>query len=139
MDDPRSIPGIFGDIADQLATLARTEARLARAEASEKIGRLGAGLGFVVFGAALLIPGLVLLLQSAAKALVAHYGVVEAQAPIIVGGAAALLGLILFAIGFSRFRASRLMRSRTIEQIERDVAVAKRQLGADDGATKRAA
>lgn len=135
MDYSRSIPDIFSDLADQFATLTRTEAQLARAEASEKIGRLGSGFALVVFGAALLIPGLVLLLQAAATALVRHYGVSEDWSPLIVGGSAALLGLLLFAIGFRRFRASRLIPSRTIEQIQRDAGVVKRQIGADDGET----
>lgn len=136
MDYPRSLPDIFGDLAGQLATLTRTEARLARSEASEKIGRLGAGLGLVVFGAALLIPGVTLLLQAGVTALVRYYGVPENWSPLVVGGAAALLGLIVLMIGFGRFRASRLVPGRTIRQMQRDAAVARRQIGADDDATE---
>jgi hypothetical protein len=46
----RSILAIFADLANQFATLVRTEAQLARAEVWEEIGQIGIGLGLVVGG-----------------------------------------------------------------------------------------
>jgi hypothetical protein len=139
MEYSRSIPEMFTDLVRQLATLARTEAQLARAEASEKVARVGVGIGLTISGAALLIPGLVVLLQAAVVALIRYYGIVDYWASAIVGGAAFLLGFILIVAGFTRFRASRLTPSKTIEQIQRDAAVAKQQMGADYGKIRRAA
>lgn len=138
MDDTRTIPDIVTDLMRQLAALMRTEAQLARTEASEKIGQVGAGLGLVVGAAMLLIPGLVLLLAAGAAALT-RTGLADYWACVIVGGAAFLVGLIMAVIGFGRLKASRLAPSRTIEQIQRDAGMAKRQVEKDHGPTKRAA
>ena len=64
----RSLPDVFTDLIAQLTTLLRKEGQLARAEISENIGAAANGLGFVVGGAVLLIPALVILLQTAVDA-----------------------------------------------------------------------
>jgi hypothetical protein len=137
MDYSRTIPDIFTDLMRQLATLVRTEAQLARAEASEKVRQVGAGLALVIGGAVLLIPGVVVVLQAAVAALI-KYGIADYWAALIVGGAAILVGLILAAIGVSRFSASRLVPRKTIDQIQRDADVARKQMETDYGATQRA-
>jgi hypothetical protein len=138
-DYSHTIPDIFTDLMRQLGALVRTEAQLARAEASEKVSQVGAGLGLAIGAAMLLIPALVMLLAAAAAALT-RYGLADYWVALIVGGAAFLVGLVLAAIGFSRLKASRLAPSKTIEQIQRDAGMAKRQAETDHGATtKRAA
>jgi hypothetical protein len=44
-----------------------------------------------------------------------------------VGGTALLIGLILLLVGVSWLRAETLAPSKTIEQLQRDAAVAKKQ------------
>jgi hypothetical protein len=50
----RSLPDIAADLLDQFPTLLRQEARLARAEISEKLTSMGRGIGMIVGGAVLL-------------------------------------------------------------------------------------
>lgn len=122
----RSIVDIFTDVANQFTVLLRKESQLARTELSEKVGQAGLGLGLVVGGAVFLIPALVILLQAAVAALVKV--IAEPWASLIVGGAAFLLGVLIAMIGVSRLSARNLAPNRTIQQIQRDVAVAKQQV-----------
>jgi hypothetical protein len=134
----RSLPDIFADILGQATTLLRKEGQLARAEMAEKISQAAVGLGLIVFGAVLLIPALVILLDAAVAALVRN-GILEHWSALIVGGSALTLGLILALVGASRLKARRLMPSRTIEQLQQDAAVAKQQMRNDNEQIQRAA
>jgi hypothetical protein len=116
----------------------RAETRLARAEMSEKLSDLALGIGLLVGGAVLLIPAFVILLQAAVSALV-DAGLGETWAALIVGVAALAVGGVLLALGIGRLRAARPVPERTIEQLERDVEVAKQQVRNDDDPTLRAA
>src|SRR3954462_5738892 len=103
MDQPRyerSIPDIVGDLLVQFPSLARKESQLARAEVSEKITRVAFGLAFVVGGAVLLTPALVVLLQAGAAAL-ERAGYQRASAALIVGGVVLVIGLILLMVGIN--------------------------------------
>ena len=138
MDHGRSVPEIFIDVINQLTTLVRKEGQLARAELSEKVGQVGAGLGLVVGGAVLIMPGLVVLLEAAAAALQST-GMAAHWAALIVGGAVVVIGLILIAIGVTRFKAKNLVPSKTIDQLQRDAAVAKDQMRRNHDSIERAA
>jgi hypothetical protein len=127
MMQERSLPNIFTEIVNQLASLVRKEAQLARVEMSEKITQVAVGLGLIVVGAVLLIPALVILLQAGVAGLV-EYGVKEPWAALIVGGAALLIGVILALIGSSRLKADRLVPNKTIHQVQRDISVARDQV-----------
>jgi hypothetical protein len=122
----RSIVDIFTDVVNQLTMLLRKEAELARTELSEKVGQAGVALGLVIGGAVFLIPALVILLQAGVAALVK--AIPEPWASLIVGGAAFVLGIVIALIGVSRLSAKNLAPNRTIQQIQRDVTVAKQQV-----------
>lgn len=122
----RSVVDIFTDVVNQLTTLLRKESLLARTELSEKIGQAGVGLGLTIGGAVFLVPALVILLQAAVAALVK--AIPEPWASLIVGGAAFVLGILIALIGMSRLNAKSLAPNRTIQQVQRDVAVAKQQV-----------
>jgi hypothetical protein len=134
----RSIPDIFTDVLRQFTTLMRTEARLARAEIYEKIGSAATGFGLVVFGAVLLIPALVVLLEAAVAAL-QTYGLQSYWASLAVGGGVLIIGLILLAVGMSRLSVKRLVPEKTIEQIQQDATVAREQARSDHDRAQRAA
>ena len=133
----RPISAILADLVDQFTRLIRKEGQLARAEMSEKISELGLGLGLVVGGAVLLIPSLVILLQAAVAGLAAA-GLAVGWASLAIGGAALLSGLALMAVGINRLKAGRLVPSKTIEQLQRDAAVATQQVRNDHGIPERA-
>jgi Putative Actinobacterial Holin-X, holin superfamily III len=123
----RSLPSIVTDIVNQLASLVRKEAQLARVEMSEKITQVAVGLGLIVVGAVLLIPALVILLQAGVAGLV-EAGMKEPWAALFVGGAVLLIGIILALIGTSRLKADRLLPDKTIHQVQRDISVARNQV-----------
>jgi Putative Actinobacterial Holin-X, holin superfamily III len=133
----RPISAIFIDLVNQLTALVRKEGQLARAEMSEKIGEIGIALGLVVGGAVLLIPALVILLQAAVAGLAAA-GLAVGWASLVIGGVALLIGLALLAVGINRLKAGRLVPSKTIEQLQRDAAVATQQPRNDHGIPDRA-
>ena len=128
----RSIPDILSDLLGQFTTLVRKEGELARTEMSEKVSQIAAGLVLVVIGAVLLMPALVVLLEAAVAAL-ERTGMAPPSAALIVGGAVLLIGLILLMVGISRFKAKNLLPNKTINQLQEDASVAKRQVRADNG------
>jgi hypothetical protein len=123
----RSIPDIFSDLVGQFTSLLQKEAQLARAEVSENIGKAASGLGFVVGGAVLLIPALIILLDAAVAALTEGGHLAPYWSALIVGGVVLILGFLLLAFGASRLRPANMIPSRTIHQFQRDADVAKKQ------------
>jgi hypothetical protein len=123
----RSLPDVFTDLIAQLTALLRKEGQLARAEISENIGAAANGLGFVVGGAVLLIPALVILLETAVDAMV-KWSLSALGAGLIAGGAALVIGLVLLFLGVNRFRAEKLLPRKTFEQLQQDAQAAKQQM-----------
>ncbi|WP_245272470.1 phage holin family protein [Mesorhizobium sp. LSHC414A00] len=62
-DNP-SLAGLVTDLAQNVTTLVQTEARLFRAELSEKLTKAGAGAAEVLGGAICLLAALLVLLQA---------------------------------------------------------------------------
>lgn len=120
----RPFPELFTDLIAQLSLLVRKEGQLARAEISDKVNRALTGLVLVVIGAVLLIPALVILLQAGMAALVQN-GMSPALASLIVGGIALIIGIILALVGRSLMKPKALVPDRTIDQLQRDAAVAR--------------
>lgn len=123
----RSFPDLIADLFGQLTHLFRKEIELARTEVSENVSSAISGLVMIIAGAVLLIPALVILLQGGVSALIER-GFEAHWAALIVGGATLLIGIILAMIGVSRLKAENLVPKRTIEQLQRDAAVAKEQV-----------
>jgi uncharacterized membrane protein YqjE len=121
----RPIPEIFSDLVTQLAMLVKKEGQLARAELSEKTDHILGALVLIVGGAVLLIPALVILLQACIVGLM-ETGMNPALAALIVGGATLLVGAIMVLIGQRLLRPASLLPDKTIEQLNRDAAAAKR-------------
>lgn len=121
----RPFPELFTDLIGQLTLLVRKEGQLARTEISEKVNRALTGMVLVVIGAVLLIPALVILLQAAMAALVQN-GMTPALASLIVGGIALIIGIILALVGWSLMKPKALVPDKTIDQLQRDAAVAQR-------------
>ncbi len=128
MRDTRTIPEISIDLLNELGTLVRTEADLARSETSGKITHVAVGLGLIVGGAVLMTPAVVILLQAAVNALQDSDIFAPWSAALVVGGAAFVVGLVLLAAGASRLKAKRLVPHKTIHQLQRDASVAKNQM-----------
>jgi hypothetical protein len=125
----RGVPDILLDLMREFTQLFRSEIRLAGAEVSEKVSVVGVALGLVVGGAVLLMAALVLLLQAAVAGLVAE-GFSIAVATLIVGGIVLVVGAVLVWLGLNRLNARNLTPRRTLEQLQRDAALAKHEVGA---------
>lgn len=130
-NNTRSLPEILTDVLTQLTTLLRKEGQLARAEISENLTKVAAGLGFVAGGAVLLIPALVVLLQAAVAALTEH-GLASYWSALIVGGVVLVLGLVIAYLGANRLKIETIMPTKTIHQLQRDASVAKEQVRQSD-------
>ena len=105
----------------------QTEFRLARAELSEKMTALKAGLILVVVGAIFLIVALGMILQAIAAALVSA-GLSPAVAILLVACAAGVLGLVLFLMGQKRLSPDELTPDRTLTSVSRDTRMVKETL-----------
>lgn len=138
MENSRTIPEVAADIMRQASSLLRTEVNLARAEMSENLEAISGGLRMLIVGATLVIPGLVLLLEAFAAAVIAA-GLAAYWSLAIFGGGALILGIVLTSIGRRRMKFSQLKPQRTLDELNRDMAMAKEQMGMDDDATRRAA
>ena len=61
-NDLRTISTLLGDALSQFAKLFQNEIDLAKAEFGDKVQKVGGALGFIVGGAVLVIPALVMAL-----------------------------------------------------------------------------
>jgi hypothetical protein len=111
----------------QTTDLLQAEFRLARAELSEKMGALRAGLIMIVLGAVFLIVALGMVLQALVGVLVAA-GVSAPVALVLVAGGAAVLGLVLFLVGQGRLKPDELSPDRTLNSLSRDGRMVKETL-----------
>jgi len=122
----RSVASLLSDLARDFSLLIRQEVALAKAEASEKVGQLGMGIGMIAAGGFVAFAGLIVLMFAGVYALAL---VMEAwQAALIVGGVVTLLGLILVFVGKSKLSADKLTPQRTIQSIKDDARWAKEQV-----------
>jgi hypothetical protein len=121
LNTPRR-PGVvtlFTAAIAQSADLVQTEFRLARAEVSEKLAALRIGLALMAVGAIFLIAALGMLLQALVSVLIAA-GMSPPAAILLVAGAAAVIGLVLFLMGQKRLSPEELVPDRTLTSLSRD-------------------
>jgi VIT1/CCC1 family predicted Fe2+/Mn2+ transporter len=120
----KSIPSLFGEAIEQLGRHFGTEVQLAKAELSERISRAEQGLAYLAAAAVLMIPVVVVLLLTLALWL-SEFGL----SPVLAHLAAALLGALLSVVlgicGLGRLKAKSLKLTKTAEQVNRDVALAR--------------
>lgn len=123
----RPLTSLFGDLARNASRLVSKEAELAKAEVSDSTSQAISGVVFIVVSAAVLLAGLVILLQGVTY-IVAQFlppDLVPWLAAIIVGGIVTLIGIVLLAKGRSNLKAKNLTPDRTIESVQRDSELAR--------------
>ncbi|HEV2100724.1 MAG TPA: phage holin family protein [Stellaceae bacterium] len=114
----RSITGLIADLADQIHTLLRLELALFKAEAAEKLRRLGFALAALAAGVFLVFSGWIALLATAVLALAT--AVRPWLAALIVGLAALLLGVLLLYLGKRWLAPEALVPRRVLNSLRRN-------------------
>lgn len=117
--DLRTISTLVGDALSQFAKLFQNEVDLAKAELGEKVQKVGGAVGFIVAGAVLVIPGLVMALFALSAALIAA-GWSQPVSYLLSAILAFVVAGILFAIGINRLNARNLAPRETMRQLEKD-------------------
>lgn len=119
-----AIPRLFGDAVEQLGKLVQNEVQLARVELSEKITQASIGAGYVASAAILFIPVLVVLLITLALWLT-QLGLSPITAHLASAACGAVICLVLALVGMSYLKPENLKPRVTMQQVKRDVTVAK--------------
>jgi uncharacterized membrane protein YqjE len=125
LDRSRSLSKLLGEGVDQLGELLQTEVKLAQAELSEKVADVGRGVTFLAATAVFLIPVITLLLMALAYWLTEATGASLPLSLLISALLGAVIGAICAFAGLKYLRPSNLRPTATLEQIKRDIAVAK--------------
>jgi uncharacterized membrane protein YqjE len=119
-----STPHLVLDAVSQMAGLFRTELRLVRAELNEKVAKAVTAIGLLSGAAVLLLAALLILLEGVVAWLVVA-GLQPHWAAFIVGVVVAVVGAGLLFTALSTLKMSNLKPDRTLEQVNKDMAVAK--------------
>jgi protein-S-isoprenylcysteine O-methyltransferase Ste14 len=119
-----STPHLFIEAMAQLAALFRTEIRLVRTELSEKAAKAVSAVGMVAGACVLLLVALIILLEGAVAWLVAE-GLPAYWAAVAVGLPVGLIGIALLLGAMRALKAANFVPDRALEQVSKDVAVAK--------------
>ena len=118
-----SLTDLFGAALAQLAKLLQNEFDLARAELSEKVGEIGDAFKYILAGAVIVIPALVMILFAIALGLTS-LGMPEGLADLIVGVVSAALAFLMIGFGARRLSVGGLKPTVTLDQISRDKVAA---------------
>jgi uncharacterized membrane protein YqjE len=121
------VTSVLTAVVSEVAYLLQTELRLARTEIKEKIGQMATGAAMIGAAAALIIPGLVILLMAISQWLVVA-GLSQEWATTIVAVVVLVIGGGLVMAGVKALKASSLVPERTIEQVRADFSIAKEQV-----------
>ena len=120
----KGVVDIAGEALKDIATLIHTELQLLRAEIIEKLTFTVLSAVLIGAGALLLMATIVLLLEAAIAGLVA-YGISWPVAILIIAAITLLAGAGLVWVGFNRLSTARLAPSKTLDQLQKDTAIAK--------------
>ena len=118
-DDLRAVSGFFGDALSQAAKLFQNEVDLAKAELTQKAQSLGAAIGFLVGGAILIIPAMVMALFALSAGLISA-GWSRPLSYLTSAIVAAVIAGLLIAIGMNRLAPKKLIPGETVRQLEKD-------------------
>ncbi len=122
--DPRQAPGLLVDSLRHFSRLMQAEVNLAKAEISRNVSRAAVGVAFLAVAALLAIIALNVLV-GALVAYLAATSLSAGTAALLVGGAILVVAVILVFVGKSRLTASALEPTRTMHNLQRDVAAVK--------------
>jgi NADH:ubiquinone oxidoreductase subunit 6 (subunit J) len=123
----RPIAFLLTHVASDLAYLAQTEFRMARAEMGEKASTVSNAGVSVALGGVIVLGGFIVLLFDIARWITAA-GLAYRWSLLIVALVALAIGAALAMAGVSKLRGSGLAPNRTLEQVRQDYLVAKEHI-----------
>lgn len=115
-----STPGLVSDALAHVTGLVRGEIDLARAEVQENVNKAAAAVGMLV-GALILLLTALNVLAAALAAWLTEAGLDAGWAALIVGGALAIIGIVMAMKGQNDLKLTSLAPTRTKRNVERDV------------------
>jgi len=127
MNQERSVPALFSDLIQDVTTLFRKEVQLAKTELSEKASQAATASASIAIGGVVLLAALIILLH-AIVAWLAYAGIPSHWGYLIVAVLVGIGGYVALQKGLSNLKATSLTPNRTVEQLQRDAAVAKEQV-----------
>ena len=113
-----SLMRLFSDLMQETSSLVHNEVTLVRAEVAQKVSRIQSGAIALILGAVFGIPAMVILLAAGVLGL-AHVLTLW-QSALVVGGAAAIVALILLMIGSKRLNAKNLVPTTAATSLSED-------------------
>jgi hypothetical protein len=122
--DQRTFAELVTEVVNQFTKLIRNEMAIARAELTAKAKEAALGAGFLIGGALLLIPAMVLLLMALASWL-SELGLSSSVSNLIAGVVGLLLSGGLVYVGKTKLSPDSLKPARTMTEIKRDIAAVK--------------
>jgi len=125
-NDNRTLGEMFGELSREIRTLVHQEIQLARTELTEKMSRLGKGVGFVIGGGLLAYGGLLAIVAAIVLALTAM-GLPAWAAALVAGILNAGGGYLLIRSGLAALRPDRLTPQQTIDMLKEDAQWLKTQ------------
>jgi hypothetical protein len=120
----RSLGELLKDLSLETGELFRKEVQLAKAEMSDKVARVGTGVGRVAMGGALAFAGALVLLYAVVTGLTALFaqflplGVAVWLAPLVLGGALAFFGWSRMQSALGDLKGESLAPRHTVETLE---------------------
>jgi tetrahydromethanopterin S-methyltransferase subunit G len=125
--DDRSIGELFADLAKESSVLVRQEVALAKAELTQKAGKVGKDIGFLAVGGLVLYAG-VLAIIAAIIIVLGTIGVPWWLAALSVGLIVAGVGYFLVQKGLDALKKENIAPRQTIETLKEDAEWAKEQV-----------
>lgn len=123
-----SVGTLLSTVMQEISSLVRNEAELAKTEMSEKTHEVMAGIAAIAISGAVLLGGFLTLLAAAVFLLneVLPPDTTPWLSALIVGGTVTVIGIIMLNAGQKKLQARNLMPSRTMNSLQSDKAVAKK-------------
>ena len=125
--DERSTPSLMSDLVAQVTELVRKEIQLLRAEMNEKTTQVVIALGSILAAVVFVLTALNVLAAALVAALT-NAGIPAAWSAVIVGGALAIVAIILANRGIANLKAQSLAPERTARAAMRDVGMVKEKV-----------
>ncbi|MDQ7732979.1 phage holin family protein [Halomonas sp. SpR1] len=123
-----SVGSLLSTVMQEISSLVRNEAELAKTEMSEKTHEAMAGIASIAIAGAVLLGGFLTLLAAAVFLLneILPPDTTPWLSALIVGGVVTVIGIIMLKAGQKKLQARNLVPTRTMSSLHSDKAVAQK-------------